>query len=143
MKEEWHGTHGGYTNHACRCKLCTAAARRYARDKRAKNVKEYVYKKEDPHGEHRMYQRGCRCPECQKSNAARSATAKRLRAQAPPRPDSCECCGRRGRLVIDHDHESDAFRGWVCNGCNVGIGGFGDSKQVIESAIRYLERSEK
>lgn len=31
-QERWHGTPGGYTNHACRCPRCTEAWRLYARD---------------------------------------------------------------------------------------------------------------
>lgn len=29
MKEGWHGTAGGYTNHSCRCDECREAWRKY------------------------------------------------------------------------------------------------------------------
>jgi len=53
----------------------------------------------------------------------------------PPRPHNgvCQRChkvapsykdksGGRESLVMDHCHETGAFRGWVCIGCNVKIG---------------------
>src|SRR5487761_711233 len=41
-----------------------------------------------------------------------------------PEPPACECCGRpkRARLVVDHDHLADEFRGWLCDSCNSAIG---------------------
>lgn len=42
---------------------------------------------------------------------------------------------------IDHDHRTGLTRGIVCQGCNVGLGGFRDDPQRLEAAIRYLERA--
>jgi hypothetical protein len=53
----------------------------------------------------------------------------------------CECCGATvGRLRIDHDHETGAFRGLLCNGCNCGIGHFYDDPERLRKAIAYLDR---
>lgn len=30
----------------------------------------------------------------------------------------CGLCGARGRLVLDHDHDSGQCRGWLCRSCN-------------------------
>lgn len=35
--EPWHGTHGGYTNHRCKCKLCREAQRQYQAAYRVKH----------------------------------------------------------------------------------------------------------
>lgn len=52
----------------------------------------------------------------------------------------CEICGKVGRLVWDHDHETGQFRGWLCNSCNMALGLLGDNKQSIERVIVYLSK---
>jgi hypothetical protein len=39
-----------------------------------------------------------------------------------PKPDRCELCGRAKRLVFEHCHVEQRFRGWVCYGCNILLG---------------------
>jgi hypothetical protein len=63
-----------------------------------------------------------------------------------PRPPACECCGRNvflenKRLAVDHDHVSGAFRGWLCNRCNMAIGLLGDDLASVEKAAAYLRRT--
>ena len=70
---------------------------------------------------------------------------KRIRAKlkkySPPKPDVCECCGKVPRFwVIDHDHETDEFRGHVCKSCNNAIGLLGDSLEGVMKAVRYLSK---
>lgn len=58
------------------------------------------------------------------------------------RPETCECCGRKpGKkgLALDHDHETGAFRGWLCMLCNTGIGKLGDNLLGLLQAVRYLQ----
>jgi hypothetical protein len=43
-------------------------------------------------------------------------------------------------LVVDHDHQTGAIRGLLCDGCNVGLGRFGDNPGLLAAALRYLER---
>lgn len=51
-----------------------------------------------------------------------------LEKDCPSKPEDgrCDCCLRpiaeRGPwgFVLDHDHTTGGFRGWVCNGCNTG-----------------------
>jgi hypothetical protein len=44
-------------------------------------------------------------------------------------------------LVVDHDHQTGAIRGLLCNPCNVALGFFRDRQDVIASALVYLQRS--
>lgn len=37
-----------------------------------------------------------------------------------------------------HDHKTGTVRGILCGMCNVGIGCFKDSPEILSSAIRYL-----
>ncbi len=39
---------------------------------------------------------------------------------------------------IDHDHDTGAFRGLLCSGCNHVLGFAKDDPAVLESAARYL-----
>lgn len=55
----------------------------------------------------------------------------------------CAVCGsddpgHYGKFVVDHDHETDAVRGLLCDDCNKGLGNFKDSIFNLESAIAYL-----
>jgi hypothetical protein len=39
---------------------------------------------------------------------------------------------------LDHDHEDDTFRGWLCEPCNTGIGKLGDNIHGITNAMNYF-----
>ena len=62
-----------------------------------------------------------------------------------PKPDACECCGNppgaKG-LALDHDHETGAFRGWLCGPCNTAIGSLGDCTAGVQRALDYLKRGQ-
>jgi len=58
-----------------------------------------------------------------------------------PEPPTCECCKELVvRPRLDHDHEDDTFRGWLCNRCNTGIGLLGDTLEGVILAMTYLVR---
>jgi hypothetical protein len=67
-----------------------------------------------------------------------------LHKTAPPKPAICDCCEKptpEKGLYLDHCHDTGAFRGWLCNSCNVGIGNLGDNKEGLLKGIAYLERT--
>ncbi len=43
--------------------------------------------------------------------------------------------------AVDHCHETGNVRGLLCNLCNMGLGLFRDTPELLTSAIKYLERS--
>jgi hypothetical protein len=43
-------------------------------------------------------------------------------------------------LYVDHDHNTGAIRGLLCWRCNIGLGYLKDSFELLEAAIRYLEK---
>ncbi len=54
----------------------------------------------------------------------------------------CAICGRppgKRALTVDHNHATGQVRALLCNGCNVGIGGFREDPALLRAAIAYLE----
>ena len=75
-----------------------------------------------------------------------------------PYPDKDYCCpictrnidaiGSNGQKrlqnwVLDHCHESETFRGWLCHHCNTGLGAFKDSIDRVRNAVIYLDKHEE
>lgn len=42
-------------------------------------------------------------------------------------------------LAVDHDHETGAVRGLLCSRCNMALGGFRDSPEILTAALEYLK----
>lgn len=54
----------------------------------------------------------------------------------------CEYCIQLYKFnnpKVDHDHKNGLIRGLLCRSCNLGLGFLKDSKENLESAIKYLE----
>jgi len=47
--------------------------------------------------------------------------------------------GKVSKLMLDHCHKTAKFRGLLCHTCNIGIGSFKDSIELMEEAIQYLK----
>lgn len=43
------------------------------------------------------------------------------------------------KLAVDHDHKTGENRGLLCDRCNLGLGWFADSIELLEAAIQYLK----
>tara|TARA_S200002703_G_scaffold128959_1_gene115849 strand:+ start:878 stop:1267 length:390 start_codon:yes stop_codon:yes gene_type:complete len=76
------------------------------------------------------------CKECEKRINKDVAN---LRKYAPSKPEYCDCCGKKcEKFVLDHDHELNKFRGWICDSCNIGISRLGDNLDGVMKAVQYL-----
>ena len=65
-----------------------------------------------------------------------------LRKNAPPKPNVCDCCKKStNKFVLDHDHQTNKFRGWLCDGCNIGISRLGDNLDSVMNAVLYLKNN--
>ena len=95
---------------------------------------------------------------CRKCESERSVQQRELRKTAPPIPECCDCCGvsfkrpvQKVRLFrktsvstrLDHCHDTNIFRGWLCHNCNSGIGLLGDNLEGLNKAVAYLEKFER
>jgi hypothetical protein len=60
-------------------------------------------------------------------------------------PERCEICNQppvTRALHADHCHLTGVFRGWLCGECNLGLGKFQDSSDLLIAAVRYLRNVE-
>jgi len=50
----------------------------------------------------------------------------------------CEICGRTGiQVAVDHNHDTDVFRGILCSSCNAKLGWFEKERKNIERYLLY------
>lgn len=76
---------------------------------------------------------GGRFPDGTKFSAVEYAALKARQGTA------CAICKEEKPLVIDHCHDQKKVRGLLCRECNVGLGNFRDSEELLRSAIAYLK----
>lgn len=97
-------------------------------------------------------------PECKRCNNELSKLREKLKQEygMPESGYNCPIClndeesvkgkgnTKNGSWVIDHCHETEEFRGWLCHKCNRSLGGFDDSVDTLLRAVTYLrEANEK
>ncbi len=92
-------------------------------------------------------------PECKSCNNELSKVRNYLKEKhpAPSTDHICPIClgteedvkgkgnTKNGSWVLDHCHETESFRGWLCHKCNRALGGFDDDVEMLSRAIKYLE----
>lgn len=77
-------------------------------------------------------------------------TIEEYEAQLALQNGRCAICGRTPeeaslgkkvrRLAVDHCHQTKKRRGLLCVGCNVSLGHLGDSIEILQKAISYLQQ---
>jgi hypothetical protein len=66
-----------------------------------------------------------------------------------PIPECCQCCKRpfgnqkNLRPHFDHDHITNAFRGWLCGHCNLALGHMRDDIATAKQMVDYLTEFQK
>lgn len=84
-----------------------------------------------------------RCKECIK---IKSKQLQRIRKNLSikSKDNKCECCGiETESICVDHDHETEKFRGFLCHSCNLSIGRLGDTLEGVMRAANYLKMAKK
>lgn len=51
---------------------------------------------------------------------------------------TCAICNKVDKLVVDHCHSTLKVRGLLCNNCNLGLGQFKESPELLNKALNYL-----
>lgn len=95
---------------------------------------------------YRLRRGECEC--CNKKIATGKNEAKKLAKEVgipykAPGGTMCEICGKTEKIVFDHHHDKNIFRGWLCNGCNRSIGMLGENIDNIVKVLNYLNKTEK
>lgn len=79
--------------------------------------------------------------------AQHGITLEQYAQMAQDQGDRCKICRRtadtsfKGVLAVDHSHATGVVRGLLCHRCNLALGGFQDSTDILEAAILYLKAS--
>ena len=119
--------------------------RRCTKCKQLKDITAFPFRE----ASHKARRKECR--ECNNE----SALLRKLKSENPfpnVAEYKCPCClrtekeirsngGWPGRTiwVLDHNHTTNKFRGWICDNCNVAIGRFADSVSSLKKAMNYLQ----
>jgi hypothetical protein len=82
----FHGTHGGYTNHGCRCAACTGAATTAKRDATERRAARLRAGERIEHGLNGYTNYLCRCEVC-KAAHAKQQRERRETLQSEPVPE--------------------------------------------------------
>ena len=95
------------------------------------------------------------CRSCQKGNRKVIEDLRKENAYPTNTDYSCPICKRTidevnkykqkllGTWVLDHCHDTNTFRGYICKHCNDGLGGFKDNLTTVRNAVSYLEKHEE
>ena len=108
------------------CRLCN----------QAKPVEDFIISNTTPIKVHRK-------DICKDCGNKKTTVVYHLKKQHPY-PDNkyvCPICLRPSKkYYLDHDWNTQAFRGWLCNKCNSGLGSLNDDIGTLQRAIKYLEQ---
>ena len=112
--------------------------------------------KEKPNEQYQWYKRrftkdgyrlrvNTNCDTCSKRIAKELGVLRKELLKTHPKPpygEPCDLCGKPvdRNWQLDHCHETGEFRGWLCKGCNTGLGGIGDSFDSALNALVYLSK---
>lgn len=70
-------------------------------------------------------------------------SVERYEAELQKRNGRCDACGRRnGVLRLDHCHNTNGIRGFLCHGCNVTLGHCDDNPILLRKLANYIETFE-
>lgn len=90
------------------------------------------------------------CRECARKLTKERKELKKIHGPAP-KGHVCPIClrqeeellgtgGNAGVWVLDHDHKTNTFRGYICHNCNKGLGIFQDDLARIDRVKEYLTK---
>lgn len=93
-------------------------------------------------------------PECRECASKLTKIRKKLyeEVEYPEDDYKCPIClksleevkhmgGNAGPWVLDHNHDTEEFRGFLCHACNRALGNFNDDIERMKRAIKYLRNS--
>lgn len=105
-----------------------------------KNLNCYAFNTSgrDPFDKKGLRLRRPECKDCGKKLSKGKAKAKKDYGLFTTEGKKCEICEGTENLVFDHHHETEQFRGFLCNNCNKGIGLCGETFENLLKRLNYL-----
>jgi len=96
----------------------------------------------------KTFSKGHSCKDCKKIISGIKASSKKIKGKKKNKSElgffSCPVCEKTAtpkltsKIALDHSHKDLHVRGWVCDGCNAGIGKFKNEIILFENAIKFL-----
>ena len=100
---------------------------KHRKEELARNRKYHQENKGKINARHRLYMHGM--------------TQEDHNALLKKQKNRCAICRKKFRKTphIDHSHKTGSNRGLLCDDCNLGLGRFKDSIEILKSTIKYLK----
>jgi len=117
--------------HGKTCKDCVYEFNRSYREKHREKIA----------AKHRAYWQREHVKASSKVYQNRRNLEKLERVAGRPKPDTCEICGKGGKICYDHSHKTGKFRGWLCSRCNLYLGGVQDNIEILNKMVTYLVKN--
>jgi hypothetical protein len=82
------------------------------------------------------------CKKCQQEHKRIKGCIRKIHPVPPP--GHCPICSKfvdgtkKNKWNLDHCHETDEFKGYICRECNLGLGLFKDDPKIMIKAHEYL-----
>lgn len=132
-----HGSPSTYVNHKCRCAECKKAWAEYFKLGQGSKTSKKYRQSENGKAKHRRAKR--------KRSRGIDITDEECILLLQAQGNKCAICeitleypGNRA-TSLDHDHATGRVRGILCLCCNLGLGSFKDSPEILDKAISYLK----
>lgn len=83
----------------------------------------------------------------QKAHNLKGVSIEYRRKHPPtPKPSNCESCGSDAKdtkkgICFDHDHDTNKFRGWLCQRCNIALGMLKNDYDNIIKLAEYIKKN--
>ena len=125
-------------NGSCKCSVCGEE----------KPNSEYSFYKSRLTKDGNRLRINTNCKSCQKRISKELRDLRKELISSNPQPEygsACDLCKKpvHRNWQLDHCHDTGKFRGWICKGCNTGLGGIGDSFESTLNALIYLSKFKK
>jgi hypothetical protein len=139
----WRPTAHGVPKRRSRCKECDRHSAKEARINWSPEQREHHRKKKKAYDTDIVNKPKARRWALRTNWKARGFHPDEIECLYAIKPQQCEICKRKRKLVLDHCHKSKKIRGWLCGTCNLAIGQLNDNPEYCARAAEYLRKHSK
>jgi hypothetical protein len=144
-QKRWHDKHGAENRESRLETVRENAKAYYHRSKDSDKAKEYAIANKDRKAAYHAEWQQAHREDLNEYNRQRWLKSAYPHVTGiPDIPASCcEICGSKKDICMDHCHETNVFRGWLCRACNLRVGRPHFNRKLRERILAYLERFQK